>query len=161
MEQPRDPWLGSSQDSKCLSGSCPRGGRKLLGNKKTWESLPSPPRPSPDLLPGAHFKPPFPSLSSTPSLSPWDRAGPAQSLAIDCHTSRSLVFSKAQETGCEMEETVAEGSVIAWKESPAKGLLGQLPWWLWACPAGGTDVEMMPRAERQLPLWPAKTQARG
>lgn len=59
-----------------------------------------------------------------------------------------------------MEEPEAKGSIIAWKESPAKGHLGQLPWWLWACSASGMDIEMMPQAERQLPLWPAKIQAR-
>lgn len=90
---------------------------------------------------------PIPLTELHPLTDPWD-----QSLAIDSHATQSLVFIKAQETGCEMEETVAKGSIIAWKESPAKGLLGQLPRWLWACSASGTDVEMMSRAERQLLL---------
>ena len=66
----------------------------------------------------------------------------------------------AQATGREMEPG-AKGSIVAWKESSAKGCLGQLPWWLWARSASGTDVEMMLQAERQLPLWLAKIQARG
>lgn len=56
-----------------------------------------------------------------------------------------------QSTGHEVEEPEAKGSIVAWKESPAKALLGQLPQWLWACSASGTDVEMTPQAERQLP----------
>lgn len=82
MEHPQIPGEGHPRiPNACLEAASslqdPRGGRKLLGNKKTWESLPSPPWPSPDLLhtgvQGPHFKPPFPSLSSTPSLSPWDQ----------------------------------------------------------------------------------------
>lgn len=59
------------------------------------------------------------------------------------HFSHILGFVLAQGPGREMEEPEAKGSIIAWKESPAKGLLGQLPWWLWACSASGTDVEML------------------
>lgn len=39
------------------------------------------------------------------------------------HTSHILVFVMAQGTGLEIEEPEAKGSVIAEKESPAKGLL--------------------------------------